>query len=63
MAGGETAGAVVTGLGAQILNIGPRVAAGVPLVTSSGTALALKSGNFGGPDFFSEALLLMETNI
>ena len=63
VAGGETAGAVVTGLGAQILNIGPRVAAGVPLVTSSGTALALKSGNFGGPDFFSEALLLMETNV
>ncbi len=40
---------------------GPRAAAGVPLVLSNGTALALKSGNFGGPDFFAETLALMET--
>lgn len=62
VAGGETSGAVVTGLGAQTLTIGPRAAAGVPLVTSSGTALALKSGNFGGPDFFAETLAMMETS-
>ncbi|MBT8155123.1 four-carbon acid sugar kinase family protein [Epibacterium ulvae] len=60
VAGGETSGAVVTGLGADILTIGPRAAAGVPLVTSNGTALALKSGNFGEPDFFAKTLTLME---
>ena len=60
VAGGETSGSVVTGLGADMLIIGPRAAAGVPLVTSGGTALALKSGNFGGPDFFAETLALME---
>jgi len=59
VAGGETSGAVVTGLGAQTLTIGPRAAAGVPLVQSGGMALALKSGNFGGPDFFAETLALM----
>lgn len=60
VAGGETSGAVVTGLGAQVLTIGPRAAAGVPLVAAAGIALALKSGNFGGPDFFAQALALME---
>lgn len=61
VAGGETSGAVVTGLGAQTLTIGPRAAAGVPLVQAAGMALALKSGNFGGPDFFARALSMMET--
>ena len=61
VAGGETSGAVVTGLGASALTIGPRAAAGVPLTRVGNTALALKSGNFGGPDFFAEALRLMET--
>lgn len=60
VAGGETSGAVITGLGARALAIGPRAAAGVPLVRSGDLALALKSGNFGGPDFFSDALYLME---
>lgn len=59
VAGGETSGAVVTGLQAQDLTIGPRVAAGVPLVSTRGIAIALKSGNFGGPDFFKKALDLM----
>ncbi len=58
-AGGETSGAVIIGLGAQALSIGPRVAAGVPVVRAGETALALKSGNFGGPDFFAEALHIM----
>ncbi len=58
VAGGETSGAVVAGLKATALNIGPRAAAGVPLLLPEGRAmaLALKSGNFGGPDFFEEAL-------
>lgn len=61
VAGGETSGAVVLGLQSKRLTIGPRVAAGVPLVrTEAGQALALKSGNFGGPDFFAQALAMME---
>ena len=63
VAGGETSGAVVTGLKAQSLHIGPRIAPGVP-VTRLGDrpiALALKSGNFGEVDFFDAALTLMET--
>ena len=61
VAGGETSGAAVTGLGALALRIGPRLAAGVPAmrVEGQGVALALKSGNFGGPEFFAESLALM----
>lgn len=59
-AGGETSGAVVQGLRAQRLDIGPRIAPGVPVVRTGGLALALKSGNFGGPDFFAKALTVME---
>ncbi len=57
-AGGETSGAVTTALGAASLRIGPRIAAGVPALRVEGQplVLALKSGNFGGPDFFTEAL-------
>ena len=60
VAGGETSGAVVKGIGAGVLEIGPRAAAGVPLVRADGCALALKSGNFGGPGFFAETLHMME---
>ncbi|MDA4843871.1 3-oxo-tetronate kinase [Hoeflea poritis] len=62
VAGGETSGAVVSGLQAETLEIGPRIAPGVPAlkVCGRGLALALKSGNFGGPDFFSEALSVLE---
>jgi 3-dehydrotetronate 4-kinase len=61
VAGGETSGAVVSGLGAVALKIGPRIAAGVPATRMEGKdlALALKSGNFGGPDFFAEALTVL----
>jgi uncharacterized protein YgbK (DUF1537 family) len=40
------------------LTIGPEVSPGVPVLVSEerGVALALKSGNFGGEDFFEEAL-------
>ncbi|WP_170607550.1 3-oxo-tetronate kinase [Ruegeria arenilitoris] len=63
VAGGETSGAVVKGLSAQVLEVGPRLAAGVPLLRFHGShpvALALKSGNFGGENFFAEALAKME---
>ena len=62
VAGGETSGAVVSGLQADALEIGPRIAPGVPAlkVSGRGLALALKSGNFGGPDFFKEALSALE---
>lgn len=59
VAGGETSGAVVSALGVEALEIGPQIAPGVPATLSYGNpriALALKSGNFGGPDFFAEAL-------
>jgi uncharacterized protein YgbK (DUF1537 family) len=59
VAGGETSGAVVSALGITALEIGAQIAPGVPATLSYGTpryALALKSGNFGGPDFFAEAL-------
>ena len=40
----------------------PGLAAGVPALRVEGRnlALALKSGNFGGPDFFAEAMAIME---
>ncbi|SFK67213.1 3-oxo-tetronate kinase [Shimia haliotis] len=62
VAGGETSGAVVKGLGVSALEIGSRLAAGVPMVRplNERLVLALKSGNFGGEAFFSEALRLME---
>ena len=60
VAGGETSGSVVSGLGATVLGIGPRLAAGVPVCRSGDMALALKSGNFGRPDFFAQALTKME---
>jgi uncharacterized protein YgbK (DUF1537 family) len=55
VAGGETAGAVVRRLGVGGLRIGPEIDPGVPWTVSLGDppiALALKSGNFGAPDFF-----------
>ena len=58
VAGGETAGAVVAALGVTGLRIGPAIDPGVPWTTSLGEpplALALKSGNFGAPDFFIKA--------
>ncbi|MFF7706963.1 3-oxo-tetronate kinase [Pseudomonas sp. NPDC007930] len=59
VAGGETSGAVVQALGVSLLKIGAQIDPGVPATVSSGAtpiALALKSGNFGGRDFFSKAL-------
>ena len=64
IAGGETSGAVVDRLGIPGFLVGTEIAAGVPVLRAVGAKggdmlLALKSGNFGGPQFFSEALDLM----
>lgn len=59
VAGGETSGAVTEALGVRALAIGPEIEPGVPWTAALGgepMLLALKSGNFGGPDFFSRAL-------
>ncbi|MDT6942413.1 four-carbon acid sugar kinase family protein [Brucella pseudogrignonensis] len=64
VAGGETSGAVVEALELKALEIGPEIAPGVPalrgtLPSGAVVALALKSGNFGGPEFFNEADLIL----
>jgi uncharacterized protein YgbK (DUF1537 family) len=59
VAGGETSGAVVQALNIQLLQIGAQIDPGVPACVSTPgepLALALKSGNFGGADFFDKAL-------
>lgn len=58
VAGGETSGAVVARLGVACLEIGPEICPGVPwtrALDGRGLALALKSGNFGGSEFFRQA--------
>jgi uncharacterized protein YgbK (DUF1537 family) len=58
VAGGETSGAVVQALGTTALAIGPEIDPGVPWtrgLTGTDMTLALKSGNFGTPDFFLKA--------
>ncbi len=56
VAGGETSGAVVQALGVGSLRIGAAIDPGVPWTYSdTGLHLALKSGNFGGRDFFTKA--------
>ena len=63
--GGETSGAVVTALGLDHLAIGPEIDPGVPALASTGAGvdirLALKSGNFGAPDFYVKALRTLGT--
>ena len=63
VAGGETSGAVVQGLGVSMLEIGPEIDPGVPWTKAADgkpIALALKSGNFGTQDFFLKALAMLE---
>jgi uncharacterized protein YgbK (DUF1537 family) len=60
VAGGETSGACVQALGMTQLRIGPQIAPGVPWTHTGELHLALKSGNFGSVDFFSEAFALLE---
>jgi uncharacterized protein YgbK (DUF1537 family) len=61
VAGGETSGAAVDRLGVSGFRLGPEIAPGVPLMRTVGRKggelqMALKSGNFGGRDFFTRAL-------
>ncbi|MEK7346643.1 MAG: 3-oxo-tetronate kinase [Pseudomonadota bacterium] len=62
VAGGETSGACVQALGIESMQIGPQIAPGVPWchagtdsAPDAGLHIALKSGNFGTPDFFTSA--------
>ncbi|WLQ35190.1 four-carbon acid sugar kinase family protein [Streptomyces castrisilvae] len=62
VAGGETSGAVARALGVTRVRIGPEICTGVPWTVSErpGLALAFKSGNFGGDDFFLEAFARLD---
>jgi uncharacterized protein YgbK (DUF1537 family) len=65
VAGGETSGAAVDRLGVTAFRLGPEIAPGVPLMRTMGREggemqMALKSGNFGGRDFFVRALAMMK---
>ena len=64
IAGGETSGAVVDRLGIPGFLVGAEIAPGVPVLRTVGwqrgeAVMALKSGNFGGLDFFNDAIRLM----
>ncbi len=67
VAGGETSGAVVSALGIDMLRIGDQIDPGVPWTQAplagreAPLSLALKSGNFGGPDFFTRAFEVLPT--
>ena len=69
IAGGETSSAVAIRLSEQraevALHIGREIDPGVPVLsmgTEPALALALKSGNFGGVDFFEKAFSVMSGN-
>lgn len=63
-AGGETSGAVVAGLSLDVLEIGPEIDPGVPALRAGDhLVVALKSGNFGAPDFFAKADRLLQGNL
>lgn len=68
VAGGETSGAVVQALEVQRMAIGAQIDPGVPWTAVQSPAraggtlhLALKSGNFGGADFFTRAFERLDT--
>jgi uncharacterized protein YgbK (DUF1537 family) len=53
IAGGETSAAVVERLRLKELEIGPEISNGIPAMRATDDlVLALKSGNFGAPEFF-----------
>lgn len=61
VAGGETSGACVKALGIDQMQIGQQIDPGVPwcyaVARNKPLHLALKSGNFGAPEFFTNAFL------
>ena len=59
VAGGETSGACVQALGITQMQIGPQIAPGVPWCHTPGLHITLKSGNFGGADFFCAAFKML----
>ena len=70
VAGGETSGACVQALGITQMQIGPQIAPGVPWnycelspqgrASSKGSIhITLKSGNFGGDNFFMDAFKML----
>jgi len=64
VAGGETSGAVISALNLKAFDIGPEIDPGVPALSTRGLrplAVALKSGNFGGEFFFSDAIDALST--
>jgi uncharacterized protein YgbK (DUF1537 family) len=63
VAGGETSGACVQALGIDTLRIGPQIDPGVPWchAPTQRLHLALKSGNFGGTDFFTRAFSILSS--
>ena len=64
VAGGETSGAVLEALGIRMIGFGEEIDPGVPWTRSlepEGFDLALKSGNFGSPEFFIKALEMRTT--
>lgn len=66
VAGGETSGAVINSLGIKALSIGPEIDPGVPWTRSvqgPDVTLALKSGNFGAPDFFLKAWSVLDRKL
>ena len=67
IAGGETSGACVQALGITRLRIGPQIDPGVPWCFASASEvlradlhIALKSGNFGTPDFFTKSFKVLQ---
>ena len=63
VAGGETSGAVASAFGPHALEVGPEIDTGVPVLIRDGEprlAFALKSGNFGGDDFFARAVEMLK---
>jgi len=63
VAGGETSGAVAAALNLTHVTVGPQICPGVPWTISGDPdlAVAFKSGNFGGENFFADAFASFDT--
>jgi 3-dehydrotetronate 4-kinase len=64
VAGGETSGACVQALKIDRLRVGREIDPGVPWCYAEDAAIhiALKSGNFGAPDFFTRAFTILNND-